>query len=615
MESLNLDKRNFSELLEAVCKKFEQNEIIYEPFVRSIRFPKFKALRSNTKISFTFPITVLVGVNGSNKTSVLQALYGVPANQSIGNYWFSTEVDKIDNKWKNSIIYSYYHFGAEKEVEAIKTRVSKDRLDYWEPSRPIKRYGMEIPTEEELINSGNRIKTRWDLIDKHVVFCDFKEYISAFDMYFYNYIFEKDEQYTSKQDFLRKRSAKLLKVVENDLESYVFGTIERVENNFIVSDEVKNTVSWMLDQPYEEIQIVSHKFYARKNLIRPLKTILMKKAGLNYTEAFAGSGESRLIMLVNDIVNAPEKSLILIDEPEINLHPSAILKFKSFLLNQVLKKNHQIVLSTHSHYLVSNLPKEAIKLFQSKNGEIIVTDNVDYNDAFLTLGESIDNKAKIIVEDRLAQAIVDFGIQKFNVNAMKDAITVEYVPGGVNTIIQSYIYISAMRGDTGTYYILDGDANQSCRFSKEVISEEWIEDEVLLSKNIPSKKDEDLGNIIKMLTGMEIKFNKNGGNVKNTELFTMQRRFIDYWATNVRFLNSTSPELAIIESKDNKIPDSITDGKEYFKKIANEKLGSEAKSEEILVVQKMEINSLKDDSPLRIHINQILTEIWVDINA
>lgn len=60
----------------------------------------------------------------------------------------------------------------------------------------------------------------------------------------------------------------------------------------------------------------------------------MRKSGRNYTEAFAGSGESRLIMLVNDIVNAPKNSLILIDEPEINLHPSAILRFKTFYCNK-----------------------------------------------------------------------------------------------------------------------------------------------------------------------------------------------------------------------------------------------------------------------------------------
>ncbi|CJH58694.1 Uncharacterised protein [Streptococcus pneumoniae] len=43
------------------------------------------------------------------------------------------------------------------------------------------------------------------------------------------------------------------------------------------------------------------------------------------------TGEARIILLVNDIVNAQSNSLILIDEPEISLHPSAIYKFKEFL--------------------------------------------------------------------------------------------------------------------------------------------------------------------------------------------------------------------------------------------------------------------------------------------
>lgn len=612
-----MDNTDFFSLLKEVNQKFNiENRKHYEPFVRRMRFPRYKGLYPDSEMNFDFPLTVLVGVNGSNKTSVLQALYGVPANQNVGNYWFFTAVDKINNSWQHCLIYSYHHAGAGKQVEVIKTRISKTKNDYWEPSRPIKKYRMEIPKEKELISAGNKSKTRWDLIDKSVVFCDFKEYISAFDMYFYNYIFEPDAQYKSKQDFLRERSAKLSKVVSEKLSSYFFGSIERVETNFTVSDEVKNVVSWMLDQKYDEIQIVSHKFYARKNIVRPLKTILMRKSGRNYTEAFAGSGESRLIMLVNDIVNAPKNSLILIDEPEINLHPSAILRFKTFLLQQILKKNHQIVLSTHSAYLVSNLPKSAIKLFQTIENQIAITENVDYNDAFVVLGESIRNKAKIIVEDKLAKEIIEFGIRKSDTTSMCDALEVQYVPGGVSTIINRYIYASAMRDELSTFYVLDGDTNHLFNNQLSEIESDWINDGYLDSREIPTSKNENLSDIIKELTGSNIQFSTNSGGNRQAEKYYMQRKFIDFWRSNVKFLNSSTPEMALLESKKIELEnDEDSTGKDFFKNHAENELGKQPTSEEILVLQQQMLNSLDAECPLRVRLDEITGQIWSDFQS
>lgn len=40
---------------------------------------------------------MLVGKNGTGKSSVLQAIYGCPQNKSTGDYWFSTDVDPIED--------------------------------------------------------------------------------------------------------------------------------------------------------------------------------------------------------------------------------------------------------------------------------------------------------------------------------------------------------------------------------------------------------------------------------------------------------------------------------------------------------------------------------------
>ena len=79
-----------------------------EPFIRHIRFPFFKNLAEGSKIDFEYPITALVGQNGTNKSSVLRALFGSPNNYSLGSLWFSTDVDEIKDGGRSRFIYGYY---------------------------------------------------------------------------------------------------------------------------------------------------------------------------------------------------------------------------------------------------------------------------------------------------------------------------------------------------------------------------------------------------------------------------------------------------------------------------------------------------------------------------
>ena len=608
------EENGLKKLVDKVNQKFlVENHKLFEPYIEKIRFPKYKALKENSEINFTYPLTVLVGINGSNKTSVLQALYGSPGNQSVGNYWFSTEVDKIKDE-RHAMIYSYYHQGAKKTVEVLKTRIEKENnRDYWEPSRPILKYNMERIVTKELEDAGNKAKTRWDTINKNVVYCDFKDYISAFDMYFYNYIFEPKKTYKTRQDFIRLRSKKLSNVITNNLESFNYTRIEQIEENSVISPETCKIIRKILDQEYQEIRIISHKLYSKGNYIRPLKTILIKKNDFNYSEAFAGSGESRLIMLVNDIINAPEKSLILIDEPEINLHPRAIIQFKYFLLEQILKKSHQIVLTTHSHYLVDKLPSSAIKLFQNIDDEVIITENVEYTDAFLELGEDIRKKAKIIVEDKLAKATVEYSIKKSEVKSMEEIMEVQYLLGGVDDIIINHIRMSAMQENKNTFYILDGDTNFLSNYSGEIINSSWIENGKINPQLIPENEDENLGSIIKALTNTTVNFTTSSGTNKHKELVILQRKFLNFWNKNVFFLNSTTPEKAIIESMDIKKEEvKVTDvsGKGYFERLAQEKLGREVDSNDILIIQEQELNKLPDNSVLKKHMKDIINQIW-----
>lgn len=62
----------------------------------------------------------------------------------------------------------------------------------------------------------------------------------------------------------------------------------------------------------------------------------------------------------------PENSIILIDEPELSLHP----KWQERIIKvyERIGKNNQIIIATHSPHILGSVPKENI-IILSKNEE------------------------------------------------------------------------------------------------------------------------------------------------------------------------------------------------------------------------------------------------------
>jgi hypothetical protein len=138
-----------------------------EPYVKKIVFSNYKNFSTNTTIEFQYPLTVLVGRNGTNKSSVLKALSACIDGTSLADLWFETDIDSIHSAgyW-----YTYdYEISRRRTVEAqvyLTKRKREGNLDYWETSAPSTAIGMQPylseddPAFESLPN-----KTRWAKID------------------------------------------------------------------------------------------------------------------------------------------------------------------------------------------------------------------------------------------------------------------------------------------------------------------------------------------------------------------------------------------------------------------------------------------------------------------
>lgn len=135
-------------------------------YICSLRFPNYRNLQIDSELPFDFPITILLGRNGTNKSSILHALYGSPSGQTIADFWFETELDAIpleSNGRKQSVIHRYREDNGD-IVECIKARAPRGVKDpdYWEAVKHSQVYGLPV--------SGNRIRP----VNLKVIHLDFR---------------------------------------------------------------------------------------------------------------------------------------------------------------------------------------------------------------------------------------------------------------------------------------------------------------------------------------------------------------------------------------------------------------------------------------------------------
>ncbi|MEB7925453.1 AAA family ATPase [Atlantibacter hermannii] len=580
----------------------------FEPFIQHIRFPYFKNLELNARIDFSFPITALVGQNGTNKSSVIKALLGCPHGKSITRYWFTTETDDVPDLIRDdgSVLKPRYIYGyknsEQRIIEILQTRVNatKQSLDYWETSRPLVSDNMSSVSE---VSGAESNATRWKKIKKGLVYLDFRSEISAFDRCMYHSDYKvktlRSGKKFTKQDYIRSKSKYIKKAFDDNLQTLRLWNNDVIVKNVTLKKEHVEKVSYILGRKYKSIKFLEHRLWGARG-----GTAMLSTDKLNYTEAYAGSGEFAVVSLVMNLFAAKDKSLILLDEPEVSLHPGAQKRMMELIYKIVDKKKHQIVLSTHSPVLVNMLPKEAVKLFiyDEDTESAKIAQNILPDEAFVELGHDLSART-IITEDKLAREVIIRAIQ--NEPSLKNSFSVQYVPGGAETILGKHLPSHAAVGRSDVLFLLDGDKNPKVKFPK-----------------IEAVSDADLVYKMKEYFGCELTVNASGAKnvANNKELIALRRSALDYAFKKVHYLPFETPEKLLIENCCSteqaaalgKVNWDQTDLGVYKKQIAfltQQFLGQEdVDSNEIFFFQKSMLSKLDLDSQSMKSIRKILTQ-------
>ena len=323
-------------------------------------------------------LIVLAGVNGSGKTRVLESI----------RYWFEMFRSKAVN------VELFYE---ENEREVLKslmnseglTEIEKEmqkEIEYTDCLRNIKFYNYDYrhnKTENRNYNSK--------IISKSF------EKLKIFPKLIYVPTEINFEEIKKAQTNLKKEY-RFINIVDSyeikDIPSYIATRISKVANEEenLTMGQVRKKVFAEINGIFEilELDVKLSEISKDENSMPIFTDSSGKKFGINELS----SGEKQLFLrtLAIRMLN-PENSIILIDEPELSLHP----KWQQRIVDVYRKigENNQIIIATHSPHILGSVKKENIILLDKDGeGKIVVRTGDELYDSY---GQPTDRVLKDIM--------------------------------------------------------------------------------------------------------------------------------------------------------------------------------------------------------------------------
>jgi hypothetical protein len=191
-----------------------------------------------------------------------------------------------------------------------------------------------------------------------------------------------------------------------------------VGNELVISEDLMKQYSHIMSENYS-----SGKF------VQPL---INKNVGLLTTEEHGqisqfhqGAGEDALLDLMRILQTIPDTALLIIDEVDASLHPKAQRRLVRFLVQLARQKKIQVILSTHSPYILEEIPPEGRILVQKlSDGTRNIQYGVSTNYAMGLIDDERHPDLFIYVEDREAKILVQEMLRQESIFSRIDIIEV-----------------------------------------------------------------------------------------------------------------------------------------------------------------------------------------------
>ncbi len=330
----------------------------------SVKTTNFKKLKSGEKIDLNGDLNILVGMNNAGKTSVLQAI-ACAFNLKM-QFTLREALNYLVKNGEVEVAVEFYF--SELEWEIV---LSQKQHEYPEstltpalltPLKLIKRVSVnhvgrdasEIHSELIIADPVGGAITEHEQNQRHLdssiaIFqrLDFNHYFGS-PMYMGNQReLVKEEPFRPIRDIRAKSEPNTIReklyVIKRDqpevfarIQAQVLDAFPELSAIDILHDEERGVFSLAIEEDL------------RKN--GSYETV-------NYDIHTTGLGMQSLILIVANIL-IQDSSVVLLDEPEVHMHPSLVKKFVQIL--ETLAPEKQIILTSHSIPLINTVPTEKV---------------------------------------------------------------------------------------------------------------------------------------------------------------------------------------------------------------------------------------------------------------
>ena len=335
--------------------------------IEKVCISNYKNLK-NLKMNFekegkVLDLVVLAGINGSGKTRILESIF---------DFCESNARDKV----KISLVLEDDEMEAQKELNTQKK-------EYYENEK----YSSSFPISDTSLLVA--LKAYEGYKDVHeIVFMRVREGLKKLKV-FPKIIYVPTETNFQKVEIaspMLVREYKFLNIVDTelikDVPSYIATKIIEMANDQedTPMQEIRTAVFKEINEIFEILDLDIKISGISKNA--KSIPIFTNSAGDKFDINELSSGEKQLFLrtLAIKMLN-PENSIILIDEPELSLHP----KWQQRIVDVYRKigKNNQIIIATHSPHILGSVKKENIMLLDKDDeGKIVFKTGDELYDSY-----------------------------------------------------------------------------------------------------------------------------------------------------------------------------------------------------------------------------------------
>ncbi len=297
--------------------------------IQSLYIENFKAFKQ-FKMEFNDSLTVIVGQNGTGKTTIIEVIF----NMLSGNIEY----------FNNYLDFSYI------ECE-IKIDDILDRLKYQKTNNQI-----EIFLNDKVI-SQEELKNKYKVI-----------YLPT-ESTFENKKLEGIKKLEDKEDSIILDS----KTMSDELKQFLLNQYFMDLSDFKNGEE-KNAIR------IDNFKRLYNNFFEDKEFVKinvenfePI--FRLKENGKEILIEDLSAGEKQIFFRGGSLLqNIKDNTIVLIDEPEISLHPEWQQKILDFYKN--INNDNQFIFATHSPQIVSCCKREEIIVLIKEQDKIIKKENI-----------------------------------------------------------------------------------------------------------------------------------------------------------------------------------------------------------------------------------------------